>query len=370
MLITKNTALGLLCAFLCGPVAYAQTSPETVITVPSVPVGGTVTLGGTVVPYKEATLSAQLPGRVASISGEEGDSFEKGAVLLTITDADLLAQRRAAFANLSNADAALRNAGVQYSRQWVSPYGGQQNQMMGGMDSLMRNFTNPMNSFMGSGAPGYERGADLYSYSTRVEQARNQLVAARAKIEEIDTKLRDTKSIAPFDGVITKKLVEVGDPVQPGQPLLMFADTSQLQIQVEVPARLMPGVKKGMVVPAKLDVGNISLEARVAQIFPMADPDRHTVTVKFDLPQGAPAGAGMYAEVIINDINAQVHNLPVVPKNALVWRGSLPGLYVLTQDNKRELRLVRTGDNVGVDGIAILSGIKPGERIIVGAPGS
>ncbi len=124
MLITKNTALGLLCAFLCGPVAYAQTSPETVITVPSVPVGGTVTLGGTVVPYKEANLSAQLPGRVASISGEEGDSFEKGAVLLTITDADLLAQRRAAFANLSNADAALRNAGVQYSRQWVSPYGG------------------------------------------------------------------------------------------------------------------------------------------------------------------------------------------------------------------------------------------------------
>jgi multidrug efflux pump subunit AcrA (membrane-fusion protein) len=370
MLIRKTTSLGILCFSLLGFTAFAEIPPETVITVPSVAVGGTVSLGGTVVPYKEATLSAQLPGRVASISGEEGDSFEEGAVLLTITDDELLAQRRAAFANLANAEASLRNAGVQYSREWISPYGGQEDQYFGGMGSMMRNFTNPMNSFMGSGAPRVERGADLYSYSIQVEQARNQLVAARAKIEEIDTKLRDTKSIAPFDGVITKKLVEVGDPVQPGMPMLMFADTSQLQIEVEVPARLMPGVRKGMVVPAKLDVGDVSLQARVAQIYPMANPERHTVTVKFDLPQGAPGGAGMYADVIINDINAQVHNLPVVPKNALVWRGSLPGVYVLNQDNQRELRLVRTGDEVGVDGIAILSGIKPGERVIVGAPGS
>jgi multidrug efflux pump subunit AcrA (membrane-fusion protein) len=369
MVIRKTTSLGILCLSLLCLDVRAEAPPETVITVPSVPVGGTVSLGGTVVPYKEATLSAQLPGRVASISGEEGDSFEEGAVLLTITDDELLAQRRAAFANLANAEASLRNAGVQYSRQWISPYGGQQNQMMGGMDSLMRNFTNPMNSMFGSGSPRVERGADLYSYSVQVEQARNQLVAARAKIEEIDTKLRDTKSIAPFDGVITKKLVEVGDPVQPGMPLLLFADTSQLQIQVEVPARLMPGLRKGMVVPAKLDVGDVSLQARVAQIYPMADPDRHTVTVKFDLPQGAPGGAGMYADVIINDINAQVHNLPVIPKNALIWRGSLPGVYVLNKDNQRELRLVRTGDEVGLDGIAILSGIKPGERIIVGNPG-
>jgi multidrug efflux pump subunit AcrA (membrane-fusion protein) len=370
MVIRKTTSLGFLCLSLLCLDVLAETPPETVITVPSVAVGGTVSLGGTVVPYKEATLSAQLPGRVASISGEEGDSFEKNAVLLTITDDELLAQRRAAFANLANAEASLRNAGVQYSREWISPYGGQQNQMMGGMDTLMRNFSNPMNSMFGSSSPRVERGADLYSYSVQVEQARNQLVAARAKIEEIDTKLRDTKSIAPFDGVITKKLVEVGDPVQPGMPMLQFADTSQLQIQVEVPARLMPGVRKGMVVPAKLDVGDVSLQARVAQIYPMADPGRHTVTVKFDLPQGAPGGAGMYADVIINDVNAQVHNLPVIPKNALIWRGSLPGVYVLNKNNQRELRLVRTGDEVGIDGIAILSGIKPGERIVVENSGS
>jgi len=149
--------------------------------------------------------------------------------------------------------------------------------------------------------------------------------------------------------------------------LITFADTTKLQIRVEVPARLMPGVKKGMVYPAKLDVGDVSLQARVEQIFPMADPDRHTVTVKLDLPPGAPGGAGMYAEVMINDINAVVRELPVVPRTALVWRGSLPGVYVVDDQNQRQLRLVRTGDNVGTDGVAILSGLRAGERILVGA---
>jgi multidrug efflux pump subunit AcrA (membrane-fusion protein) len=165
--------------------------------------------------------------------------------------------------------------------------------------------------------------------------------------------------------VITKKLVEVGDPVQPGQPLLKFSDMSTLQIKVEVPARLMPGVKMGMVFPARLDVGDVDIQARVVQVFPIADPDRHTVTVKLELPQGAPGGAGMYAEVMINDINAKVRELPVVPREALVWRGSLPGVYVMTEDNQRELRLVRIGDDVGVDGVAVLSGLRAGERIVV-----
>ena len=98
---------------------------DTLITVQGVPVGSMVTLGGTVVPFIDVTFSAQIPGRIKSIAGEEGDQFEEGAELIAINDDDLLAKRRAAFANLANADAALRNAGVQYSREVISPYGGE-----------------------------------------------------------------------------------------------------------------------------------------------------------------------------------------------------------------------------------------------------
>ena len=366
MLIKKLAIFSLLCGYLMSSGVVAQAPAESVITVPSIPVGAAVSLGGTVVPYKDVTFSAQIPGRIESIAGEEGDHFKSGAELIAINIDDLQAQRRSAWANLANAEAALRNAGVQYSREWISPYGGEQNDAMGGMGSMMKNFTNPMQGIMGGGSsPGMDRYASRYQYGTQLEQARGQIVSARAAIDKIDANIRDAKSVAPFDGVITRKLVEVGDPVQPGQPMLEYADVSKLQIKLEVPARLMPGVKKGMVFPARLDVGDIDIQARVEQVFPIADPDRHTVTVKLDLPQGVPGGAGMYAEVMINDINAKVRELPVVPRNALVWRGSLPGVYVMNENNQRELRLVRTGDDVGADGVAILSGLRAGERVIV-----
>ena len=366
MLIKKLAIFSLLSGYLMSSGVVAQAPAESVITVPSIPVGAAVSLGGTVVPFKEVTFSAQIPGRIESIAGEEGDHFESGAELIAINIDDLQAQRRSAWANLANAEAALRNAGVQYSRELISPYGGEANDSMGGMGSMMKNFTNPMQGMMGGGSsPGFDRYAQRYQSGTYLEQARSQIVSARSSIDTIDTKIRDAKSVAPFDGVITRKLVEVGDPVQPGQPMLEYADVSTLQIKVEVPARLMPGVKKGMVFPARLDVGDVDIQARVQQIFPIADPDRHTVTVKLDLPQGVPGGPGMYAEVMINDINAKVRELPVVPRNALVWRGSLPGIYVMNENNKRELRLVRTGDDVGADGVAILSGLRAGERVIV-----
>ena len=371
MLIRKLAIISLLSGSMMSPGVMAQGSAESVITVPSVPVGAAVSLGGTVVPFKDVTFSAQIPGRIKSIAGEEGDQFKEGDQLIAINDDDLLAQRRSAWANLANAEAALRNAGVQYNRELISPYGGEQNDAMGGMGSMMKQFTNPMQGVFGSGSsPGYDRYAQRFHSGTQLEQARSQIVSARSAIDTIDTKIRDAKSVAPFNGVITKKLVEVGDPVQPGQPLLKYADMSKLQIKVEVPARLMPGVKKGMVFPARLDVGDVDIQARVVQVFPIADPDRHTVTVKLDLPPGVPGGAGMYAEVMINDINAKVRELPVVPRAALVWRGSLPGVYVMNENNQRELRLVRTGDDVGADGVAILSGLRAGERVVVKGAGA
>jgi len=366
MFIKKLAFISLLSGTLMSSGILAQGAAESVITVPSVPVGAAVSLGGTVVPFKDVTFSAQIPGRIESIAGEEGDHFESGAEIIAINIDDLQAQRRSAWANLANAEAALRNAGVQYNKEIISPYGGEMNDSMGGMGSMMKQFTNPMQGMMGSGSsPGYDRYAQRYRSGTQLEQARSQIVSARSAIDTIDTKIRDAKSVAPFNGVITKKLVEVGDPVQPGQPLLKYADVSKLQIKVEVPARLMPGVKKGMVFPARLDVGDVDIQVQVAQIFPIADPDRHTVTVKLDLPQGVPGGAGMYAEVMINDVNAKVRELPVVPKAALVWRGSLPGVYIMNENNQRALRLVRTGDDVGADGVAILSGLRAGERIVV-----
>ena len=135
----------------------------------------------------------------------------------------------------------------------------------------------------------------------------------------------------------------------------------------KVPVRLVGALSKGTLVPARLDVRGAKVKARVSQIFPMADASRHTVTVKFDLPQGVPGGPGMYAEVEIPDPNAPVREMPVIPETALVWRGSLPGVF-LTEAGKISMRLVRLGSPVEDGRISVLAGLTGGERVIVNPP--
>lgn len=332
--------------------------------------GGEITIGGTVIPYKEVTLSAQIPGRVQYIAGAAGDEFEKGNLLLSIDDEDLVAKRRAALANVANAEASLRNARVQYSREIYAPRSRSPSAMPGmGMPQLFdQMFTRNMGDMIGFGNPQLERSADLYSQGAQVNQAQAGLLAARSQVQELDAALRDARSIAPFDGVIVEKLAEVGDTVQPGQPLLRYAHTKYLRIQAEVPARLITGLRRGMLVPARLDIGGTSLKARVAQIYPAADSQKHTVTVKFDLPEGTPGGPGMYAEVTLPDPTVPVDFVPVIPRDALVQRGSLPGVYILNEEDKAELRLVRLGEPRGSTHVTVLSGLRAGDRIVVDPP--
>jgi len=341
---------------------------DVVVPVQEVVRPATVALGGTVVPYKEVTLAAQLPGRVVFLAGEEGDGFDKGARLARLDDKELRGRWQAAQAALRDADVALHNAGVQYNLELYSPQRSSPGQFGGmGMPSLMDQFiTRPMGSMMGQSSPYVERHADLYGRGTQIEQAKNARSRAEAELRQLRAKFRDIESIAPFDGVITKKFVEEGDPVQPGQPLLEFADTAYLQVQVEVPARLMTHrVQKGMEARARLDVGDWEGPVRVAQIFPIADPERHTVRVKFDLHPEAPGGAGMYAEVMFPDIRAGARQVLVIPTAAIVQRGSLPMVEIEMGEGQRQLKIVRLGECYGPDHKTVLSGLRPGDTVYV-----
>lgn len=336
-----------------------------VIVVQSARVGTSVSLGGTVVPYREVTLSAQVPGRIDFLSGEEGDRFEEGALLVKVNDDELRANRAAAEAELQSAHAAMRNADIQYNRELYAPDSISKAPGGMGLPSMFDQFfTKPLSNMTGNSKPYLERHADLVNQGTQIDQARTAILRAQSQIQAIDTKIRDSRAVAPFDGVIAKKMVEVGDSVQPGQPLVKFADLQYLQIEIDVPARLMPGLRKGMIVPAKLDVGDRQVKVRVAQIFPIADSQRHTVTVKFDLPTGAPAAPGMYANVMIPDVNAPARETVVIPNSAVIWRGSLPAVEVLNDKSEPELRLVRVGEQVDRDHITILSGLSANERIV------
>lgn len=329
----------------------------------------TISVGGTVIPYKEVTLAAQVPGRVKYLSGIEGDSFKKGDLLVALDDRELLANRHALLAQMGSADAQLRNAGMQYNREIFAP---RSRTPPGGMaipNLFDQMFTRPMEDFVGERSRGAEISADLYSSGTQIEQARNAMLRLQAELQALDSKLRDARSIAPFDGVIVKKFIEVGDTMQPGQPLLNYADVEYLQVEVDIPARLRPGIREGMMINAELDVNHRRVPVRVAQIFPMADPQRHTVKIKFDLPQGV-SEPGMYAKVLVPDFNAPARANPVIPGSAIRYNGSLPGVYVIDEQGNMQLRLIRVGEQVPGGLMSVLSGLRPGERILADpAPG-
>ena len=333
-------------------------------------IGKMTTLSGTVVPYKEVSLAAQASGQVTFISGAEGDAFLQDAVLVTISDDSIQAQRRAAMADIANGQAGLNNAQVQYSRELISPRVNSITGMPGmGMPALFDQFfTRNISGMSGNTYPGVERQADLYSRYAGVNQAQGRLHQAQARLDVLNASLRDTRALAPFDGVITQKLVEEGDTVQPGQQLVRFAYTDFLRLEVEVPVRLVSSLEKGMMVPARLDVRGASVMARVAQIFPMADVSGHTVTVKFDLPEGTAGGPGMYAEVRLPDQSEQFQAAPVVPVEALVWRGSFPSVFVLDEAGKVSLHLVRLGVALDDGRMTVLAGLHGGENVILNPP--
>jgi len=326
-------------------------------------------LGGTVIPYKMVNLTAQIPGEVEYIAGEEGDAFSAGTRLVSLDIASMLAKRQSALAGLNSARAGLANAGVQYQREVLTP-NSQSNSMLGGMPGMVSAFSDPMRSMMGQGSPGFERHSSLYGQGVQIQAARDAVAQAEAGIRELDANIANAASIAPFDGVIVKKMVEKGDIVQPGMPLVVFADTSKMEIQLEVPTRLIQAMSEGAVLDARLDRGAAPVQVTVSRIFPMANTGGHTTTVKVSLPDDSGARAGMYAEVLVPDPSHDQFSPLTIPASAITWRGSLPSVFLVSPDRTMlKMRALRLGAVIG-DQVAVLSGLEEGDAILRAPDGS
>jgi RND family efflux transporter MFP subunit len=326
----------------------------------------TLSFAGTVSADKTLQLTAQMPGRIASIAGQEGDAFGQGTVLVELDDAALLARLDAAIAARESAGADIRNARVQLDRELYSPRSNSSGSAPGGMGMpamMDQVFTNPMQNMMGMRSRGTERASDLVGAETRLAQASTRYRSAEANIKEIQSMLRDTQGIAQFSGVIQKVHVEVGDTVQPGQPLLDFSESAALVVEADLPVRLSRSLQLGQ----QLDVsvgGAPTLAAPVSRIHPVADPRQNTVRIELTLAAGTGATPGQYVEIRVPDDTAGMPAQLTIPKSAIVKKGGLPLVYAIDRDGKARLRVVRLGDAPDGDKQVVLSGVNVGDRLI------
>ena len=181
---------------------------------------------------------------------------------------------------------------------------------------------------------------------------------AEAVHREAETMLGYITVTAPFNGVITAKMSNVGDLATPGVPLLNLEDNSKLQVKASVPEALvlqiLPGDSLAIFVPA----ANLDLQGTVAEVAPVTDPLSRTATVTININHGPLLRSGQFARVIIP---GERKESLFVPSTAIHTFGQMEKMFIIS-DNIAHLRLIRTGIIVD-DQTEILAGLEPGEII-------
>jgi RND family efflux transporter MFP subunit len=184
-----------------------------------------------------------------------------------------------------------------------------------------------------------------------------RLKVAMAGLSEVETMVSYAKVTAPFDGIVTRKLTEVGDLAMPGKPLLEIEAPGSLRFEAHLPETLVDRVKLGAKMPVRLAK---VVEGTVSEISPVADPVSRTFLVKFDLPAIEGLRTGQFGRVSVPVAETQVL---LVPQSAVLKRGQMEVVFVV-KDGKASLRLVKTGKMLD-DRVEILSGIEAGDQTII-----
>lgn len=184
-------------------------------------------------------------------------------------------------------------------------------------------------------------------------------VAAGAAVEA-ESALGYSKIVAPFDGVVTRKLADVGDLAAPGKPIVEMEDPGALRFEAGVPEALIADIKVGDKLAVRVSSMPADLQGVVVEIAPTADAATRTYLVKLDLPPAESLRSGQFGRVIVPTGKTDA---VWVPASAVVVRGQMETVFVAV-DQHAQLRLVRTGKRTPSE-VELLAGISSGENVIV-----
>ena len=194
--------------------------------------------------------------------------------------------------------------------------------------------------------------ADIEAARSTVAQTQAQLALARANLDQ-------TTIVAPFDGVVAQKLLDVGATVTAQTPIFVLitkALESHLTVDEARVGQLRPGMDAELTVPA---FPGKTFRAKIA---PQGDARAHTFDVKvlMDDPDGQ-LRPGMFAQLAI--ILAQRSDAIQVPTSAIVAQGQTSRVFVVV-DGKAVGRAVRLGVSDGTN-TEVLEGLAAGDSIVV-----
>ena len=186
----------------------------------------------------------------------------------------------------------------------------------------------------------------------------SQWSVARAQEAEAGTVADRTLLRAPFAGVITAKLVTVGETALPGRPLLTLESRAANRFEAQVPETATDALAVNQPVSIRIEALGRELEGHIAEIHPSSDDATRTRLVKIDLPETPGLRSGQFGRLRLAVGRAVA---VTVPSAAVVHRGQLDAVFVV-ESGTAHLRLVRCGRER--DGrTQISSGLSGGEAV-------
>jgi RND family efflux transporter MFP subunit len=290
----------------------------------------TIAAEGLVEAVRQATLGAQVAGRITELAVKAGDPVRAGQVLARI-DARTAEQAVAASrSQVAAAEANLANARRRHDRN--------------------------VNLF-----------AQKFVSQAAVDQSEAELKAAQAQVDSLKANAVQasaaqtfTTITAPFAGVVGATHVELGDMAQPGRQLVTVFDPKDLRVTATLPQASLAKVRLGEPVAIELSGRAGTVKATRVTVIPLADARTHSTRVRLDLPPTDGVLPGQFARAWF--VTGATRAL-AIPASALLKRGEVTAVYVVDRDGRALLRQVRAGEPVAGGMVEILAGLAGGERI-------
>ena len=314
-------------------------------TVTTTAIPETIELVGTVRSRTSALVSTRIPGTVSVLKVREGDRVRKGQLLVQLDAQENQANTAVAVSGVDEAHRGLEEA---HSRKKMADTTFERYQKLFNEQAISRQEFDVKQT---------ER--DLASQGVARAEARLKQAQGGSRSASITSGY--TQIIAPISGIITSKQADLGATVFPAQPLMTIEDEGSYQLELAVPESIALSVKPGTTVQVTLDALNTTFSAKSAEIVPAADAVSRTFIAKIALNQKG-LKSGMFGRGTVS-LGTKVKGM-LVPKKAVIERGSLTSVWVVDKDNITRMRLVKVGKSVG-DKIEILSGLSDSERLAV-----
>ena len=329
-----------------------------------------VELVGTLAAVDQVTISSEADGKVSRILADLGDRVKAGQPLIQV---DREKQQYNFDQQRASLEKALAQLGAPDPRhlpeaektpdvQKASADLAQAKQAYDRASQLFTRTLVPQQTLDDAATAVQSKQA---SYDLSLQNAKNlraSIQASEASMKLADRQLRDTEIRAPFDGIVEKRLVNLGELVKTQMPVMAVVRVDPLKVIAEIPEKMAPWIKEGQPVQLHVDAyPDRAFIGKVSRISPAVNTATRAFPFEALIPNhDATLKPGTFARVHIE--SGKVDRVLTLPYSAMQYRYGVNRVF-LVEGDKLAVRELRVGDRLG-DRIEILSGVKAGDRVV------